>query len=67
MSGAWAPGAGASGPGGSRTELIRGKGQRPRGYGEPFPVTGRPHIEDGRTTRVRVPFGLCKLLQAGGR
>ena len=42
------------------------QGNTPRGAGEPFPVAGRPHIEDGRITRVRVAFDVHKLLQAGG-
>lgn len=44
-----------------------GQGNTPAGTASPsLSLAGRPHIEDGCITRVRVALGLGKLLQAGG-
>ncbi|TWF78689.1 hypothetical protein FHX44_114612 [Pseudonocardia hierapolitana] len=51
-------GAGRAEPSGERA--------RSRRDGEPFPVAGRLHIEDGRITRVRVAFDLDKLCRPTG-
>lgn len=57
MSGASASGASASRPG-------AGSNTSPTGC-RALPVVGRPHIEAGRITRVRVTVDLHKLLQVG--
>ena len=44
-----------------------GKRNHPAGTATPSPVASWPHIEDGRSTRVRVTFDLGKLPQKDGR